>query len=809
MSHVVFEHPDGVHRLEVAVGIDRGVLAAGGARPLLRPVGGKPCKVWARDVVDPIDVVFVGVYGRILAVARDLSGAQTAPFAVPQAVAWWLELPAGRAAALGLHPGQVARRDDEPPPRPRRVVVIVDPLRVGSSLARELVAGGAVCLGVYGAPGIDRSRTDRAVFERVFVHTGDLAETVARLRPYGPDAVVPATETGVRLADALAYAFGLDQNVWALREARRDKFEMIEALHRAGLHSARQIGTASPEAAIVWRRDAGIGEVVVKPLDSAGSDGVAICADDDEIRRAFAALLGRTHQLGNKVERVVVQERLIGDEYITNAVSLGGHHRFADQWRYRKRPLHGSPVMYDTNELLDPNDPIAATLRAYTSNALDALGVRFGPTHAEVILTAQGPALIEVGARFAGVTAVEVWRECLGTSCVDLVAQSLLDPVGFRAGPVAPPRLLRHSRSVYLYLRRSGLVAAVPGRERLRALASYRALFLNANEGTRAIPSKDVFSAGGVVLLTHEDPAVIAADRDRARALDEAELLFDIRDASESDVVAKFAARTDVHQSPGFRRLMVALGWRLIDVGGDVGYARQFADGWFVKVLRARRFDPARVAAVQAKTPASWAIEPALRWVRPDGREHAGDAAWAAEGYVASSRSWSYGVTLVRPVGGVPAPDAPLATVGFSDAPADVRDAALALRGRTRGGHRVELLAAVPDAFGEDGWFHTVGGVDDLRGVAWVVLHDGVACCLDLHVDPRADFGDVRADLLRAALAEAERRGADLFDLGGGSDADAAREGWTTIAYPAGVRPPDAPIEGSVEPAVVGSRPPD
>src|SRR3712207_7457970 len=61
----------------------------------------------------------------------------------------------------------------------------------------------------------------------------DPAALAERLRPYAPIAVVAGMETDVPLADALSERMGLPSNGTALSSARRDKYDMAEALRRA------------------------------------------------------------------------------------------------------------------------------------------------------------------------------------------------------------------------------------------------------------------------------------------------------------------------------------------------------------------------------------------------------------------------------------------------------------------------------------------------------------------------------------------------------------------------------------------------
>ena len=59
----------------------------------------------------------------------------------------------------------------------------------------------------------------------------------------------------------------------------------------------------------------------------------------------------------------------------------------------------------------------------YTQKALDALGIRWGATHTEVMQTSEGPRLIETGARMCGGPVVGFAREATGSSQADKLVE--------------------------------------------------------------------------------------------------------------------------------------------------------------------------------------------------------------------------------------------------------------------------------------------------------------------------------------------------------------------------------------------------
>jgi hypothetical protein len=105
-------------------------------------------------------------------------------------------------------------------------------------------------------------------------------------------AVIAGAETGVELADALSEKLGIRTNGTHLSEARRNKYVMGETIRAAGLRAVKQLKASSWEEVEnfldAWKPDPF--KVIVKPLDSAGSDGVTLCLSRDEVSITFTPL---------------------------------------------------------------------------------------------------------------------------------------------------------------------------------------------------------------------------------------------------------------------------------------------------------------------------------------------------------------------------------------------------------------------------------------------------------------------------------------------------------------------------------------
>src|SRR5690349_18803442 len=134
-----------------------------------------------------------------------------------------------------------------------RTVVIVDGYSAGNLLAPEFRRRGVETVHVQSTPEIwpVLLPTFRAGdYSQNHAYRGDVGELVSKLKDLSLLAVLPGTETGVELADALAEKLGVPGNGTRKSEARREKYLMVEAARAHGLRAARQIKSASADEII-------------------------------------------------------------------------------------------------------------------------------------------------------------------------------------------------------------------------------------------------------------------------------------------------------------------------------------------------------------------------------------------------------------------------------------------------------------------------------------------------------------------------------------------------------------------------------
>lgn len=405
----------------------------------------------------------------------------------------------------------------------RPVVIIVDAYHSSVQLVEELNRRNAACVhvrtGEAPATTMFAPLPDDAFVGILDLEEEDFETALERLRGFSPVCVLPGSERGVAASDRLSNQLGLPGNGLDKSAARRDKHLMADAVMKSGLRTIRQCRCSSAAEAVGWARRERLSRTVVKPLHGAGTDSVFICSSEDELEMRASSVLGSTHHLGLQNEHILVQEFIEGREYIVNTVSCDGVHRVTGVWLYHKHQVPGVTAIYDWDQLVDPDDPVIAGLANYALGVLDALDVRFGPAHTEIMIDGTGPVLIECGARLDGLEYVPLAQKCMGTSQTEITCDAVLDRHAFMGGARSYARLM-HATNVLMITPKATTVRSTARLADIRSLSSFVHLLLRFGLGDDLPFTVDYQSAPGVIFLAHERADQISEDYRRIREIE-------------------------------------------------------------------------------------------------------------------------------------------------------------------------------------------------------------------------------------------------------------------------------------------------
>ncbi|WP_131783705.1 ATP-grasp domain-containing protein [Legionella gresilensis] len=317
--------------------------------------------------------------------------------------------------------------------QPNSILVIIDGYSTGSYLIDKLTSLQISCIHVITPSTINSAASDHfncptnnPNYLEEILWDGDFNKLLNYFKKWHILNIVCCIDgDGIELREKLAFALNLPHNEINHLNARLDKFYMAECLYQTKLPCLRQILFSSLDEAITGLDKVGGFPVVIKPRNSSDSNGFHVCHNLLQLKNACKDLLGKKNLLGFVNKALLLQEFLVGKEYALNAVSYKGKHYFTDMWFYDNDFTEEGFRICHSCTLEKKINP---SLMNYVSSCLDALGIYFGATHTELMLTAKGPIMIESAARLMGGLPNNILEEALTLTQLDALVVALLYP---------------------------------------------------------------------------------------------------------------------------------------------------------------------------------------------------------------------------------------------------------------------------------------------------------------------------------------------------------------------------------------------
>lgn len=244
----------------------------------------------------------------------------------------------------------------------------------------------------------------------------------------------------------------------------QDKHAMRARLRAVGLEDAPAALVTDPAMLRDFTAEHGF-PLVVKPNGGVASVGVSVArtpADLDECFARAAAEHGAFSSSGVLVERFFE-----GPQFSVEGFSEDGEHVFVAIARKYSDPVtlvelgHVLPAPLTSEEV--------KLIHHYAGEVLDALGVRFGPTHTEFVLTSEGPRIIETHLRLSSDTGPLL----PGATGVDFVETQIRQTMGEKVLPEIRRTLeessARYGAVWYAYTGLSGQLVKIVGLEESRS----------------------------------------------------------------------------------------------------------------------------------------------------------------------------------------------------------------------------------------------------------------------------------------------------------------------------------------------------
>lgn len=299
---------------------------------------------------------------------------------------------------------------ETPPPR---TIMVLGTNAGQADLIRHMKAQGwrvVGCSPVAGEPGQDHCD----VVEPVDIADLDALETVAAR--HRPDLVYSiSSDVAIRSAVALAERLGLphfhDSAFVALLD---DKAALRAWLAAHDLSPVPFRRVSHPDQAADWA----VFPCMVKPTDAQGQRGVQRIDSAQGLAPAIAAATA-----ASRSGQAIVEGFLDGIEVSVNVLICGGQARLKV---LSQRLVHGPQAPgVPVGHLIPARDvpePARAAALALVDRILAAMGMPDGPLYFQMIMTPDGPRVVEIAPRLDG---CHMWRLIKAAHGVDLLAMTV------------------------------------------------------------------------------------------------------------------------------------------------------------------------------------------------------------------------------------------------------------------------------------------------------------------------------------------------------------------------------------------------
>lgn len=266
----------------------------------------------------------------------------------------------------------------------------------------------------------------------------------------GFTAAVSLTEPGLDGAGLVNDLFGLGGTGLEVVRRMRDKLAMRRRLAGSGLAivAAAPLAARADFDAFAARHGY---PFIVKPVDGTASYGV-IRVDGpgaaDGVLERVAAMRGHRMDLGSipfPIGDFMMEQYVEGPEFSLECFSFAGRHVVVSITEKFVSADHFAELGHAMPARLDADTE--ASLREAGCSFLDAIGLRDGPSHTEVRLSARGPVVIEAHNRIGGDLIAELVR---GAYDLDLTDYTIGWP--FRLMPELPDVPAAHRAACTLAL---------------------------------------------------------------------------------------------------------------------------------------------------------------------------------------------------------------------------------------------------------------------------------------------------------------------------------------------------------------------
>lgn len=342
------------------------------------------------------------------------------------------------------------------------------------------------------------------------ISTIDVSAAVEAAKRHKIDGVLTlATDMPMRAVAAIAEECGLIGVSTDTARKATDKSVMRNALKEAGVPIPQFFVVKTKEEYWEATRKLSI-PYMVKPADSSGSRGIIKVENDIEIERAYYYALEHSR---NGI--VVVEEYMAGPEVSVETIAIEGK---INVIQVTDKITTGSPHFVEMGHTQPSRLDCIDEIKRIAILANKAVGIENGPSHTEMIITQDGPKIVELGARLGG--------DCITTHLVPLSTGVNMVEACIRIALGEKPDItptLNCGSAIRYFHQRAGMVKKIEGIEKAKEYDGVRNISIVHGIGETVTEITDSGSRMGFIISQGrdaEDAANIAENAQKCIVID-------------------------------------------------------------------------------------------------------------------------------------------------------------------------------------------------------------------------------------------------------------------------------------------------
>ncbi len=319
------------------------------------------------------------------------------------------------------------------------------------------------------------------------ISTIDIPAAVKAAKRYRIDGVMTlATDMPMRTVAAIAKECGLSGITEETAIKATDKSAMRQALLNAGVPVPvfYKVNTLDEFKTAVSKMP---GSFMVKPADSSGSRGILKVDHKDKAAKAYEYARSFSR---NGI--VVVEDCMVGPEVSVETLAYEGEVHVI---QITDKITTGAPHFVEMGHTQPTRLDCADEIKKVAIAANKAIGIEYGPSHTEIIVTEEGPKIVELGARLGG--------DCITTHLVPLSTGVNMVEACIRIALGEKPNIrstLDCGSAIRYFHQRAGVIKDIRGIEEAKQTSGIKQVSIVHGIGERITDITDSGSRMGFVI---------------------------------------------------------------------------------------------------------------------------------------------------------------------------------------------------------------------------------------------------------------------------------------------------------------------